>query len=144
MFRRPGADAIVLFQGKILLVLRDDISTISSPNMWNMPGGGIDEGETPEDAVKRELQEEICISPKYVRFLEEINYDNTGRVFRFLVELTEDEFMQVRLGNEGQRFDWFTFDQLEEIKISSGNKRFFDERAGLIKAFMQASEKRFF
>ncbi len=48
MSRKPGAKAIVVYKGKILLVLRDNIPTIAHPNTWNMPGGGIDEGPVPE------------------------------------------------------------------------------------------------
>ncbi len=127
MQKRSGADAIVLFRGKILLVLRDNIPTIPSPSMWNMPGGGIEEGESPEQALRRELQEEIGVAPNRITFLRKTNYDDAGEVYRFLGELNEEEFVRVRLGDEGQRLDWFSFDQLKDIEIAPGNRRFFDE-----------------
>lgn len=36
---------------------------------WQMPQGGLDEGEEPEDAWKRELMEEICIGEEGVDLL---------------------------------------------------------------------------
>lgn len=41
------------------------------PFQWQMPQGGIDRGETPEDAALREMEEEIGVSPKLVTLLEE-------------------------------------------------------------------------
>jgi putative (di)nucleoside polyphosphate hydrolase len=52
---RPGV-GIVLFnrEGKVLIAERLD-----NPGAWQMPQGGIDEGEEPEIAVFREMEEEI-------------------------------------------------------------------------------------
>ncbi|MGF1553141.1 MAG: RNA pyrophosphohydrolase [Paracoccaceae bacterium] len=42
-----------------------------SANAWQMPQGGIDPGETPEQAALRELQEETGIPPEKVEVLRE-------------------------------------------------------------------------
>ena len=41
------------------------------PFQWQMPQGGIDKGESPEDAAYREMEEEIGVSPKLVSLLAE-------------------------------------------------------------------------
>lgn len=41
------------------------------PFQWQMPQGGIDEGETPESAALRELEEEIGVPTKLVDVLQE-------------------------------------------------------------------------
>ena len=54
--QRLGAYAVVVHDNAILLTR---ISTIGYPaGWWALPGGGVDHGESPHDAVERELFEE--------------------------------------------------------------------------------------
>lgn len=52
-------------QGKILWAKR------IGQDAWQFPQGGINDGESPEDALYRELYEEIGLSPDDVRVLAE-------------------------------------------------------------------------
>lgn len=51
-----AADAIVNYKGKIVLIERKN-----PPLGWAIPGGFVDVGETVEDAVRREMMEEINV-----------------------------------------------------------------------------------
>jgi 8-oxo-dGTP diphosphatase len=53
------AIAILPYDGKFLMQLRDNIPTILYPGLWGLFGGHIEAGETPEIAVVREVKEEI-------------------------------------------------------------------------------------
>jgi 8-oxo-dGTP diphosphatase len=53
------AIAILPYEGKFLMQLRDNIPTILYPGLWGLFGGHIEAGETPEIAVEREVLEEI-------------------------------------------------------------------------------------
>jgi 8-oxo-dGTP diphosphatase len=53
------AIAILPYEGKFLMQLRDNIPTILYPGLWGLFGGHIEAGETPEIAVEREILEEI-------------------------------------------------------------------------------------
>ncbi|WP_309741437.1 MULTISPECIES: NUDIX hydrolase [unclassified Chamaesiphon] len=53
------AIAILPYEGKFLMQLRDNIPTILYPGLWGLFGGHIEAGETPEVAVEREILEEI-------------------------------------------------------------------------------------
>ena len=53
------AIAILYQQDKFLMQLRDNIPTILYPGHWAFFGGHLEAGETPEEAVQREILEEI-------------------------------------------------------------------------------------
>jgi 8-oxo-dGTP pyrophosphatase MutT (NUDIX family) len=60
------AIAIIQSQDRFLMQLRDNIPGIRHPGCWGFFGGHLEPGETPEEAVKRELFEEIGYTPPIV------------------------------------------------------------------------------
>lgn len=57
---RPNVAAIIQnANGQILICERIDIA-----GAWQFPQGGIDAGETPEQALQREMMEELSLSPE--------------------------------------------------------------------------------
>ena len=53
-------------ENKILLHLRDNKPTIMYPNRWVLPGGYVEEGETPMQCIIREIAEELGVELKEV------------------------------------------------------------------------------
>src|SRR5688500_12933533 len=45
--------------GEVLLQLRDDRSDLLWAGYWTLPGGQVEQGETPDHAIAREMQEEM-------------------------------------------------------------------------------------
>ncbi|WP_415399905.1 NUDIX hydrolase [Synechococcus sp. W4D4] len=63
--------AVLEKDGCWLLQLRDDLAGIVAPGCWGLFGGHLDPGESPEQALRRELWEEIrlevgSVEPWYV------------------------------------------------------------------------------
>ncbi|HEU5038420.1 MAG TPA: NUDIX domain-containing protein [Nocardioides sp.] len=54
--QRVAAYAVILRDGEILLSRLS--STVTPDELWTLPGGGLDHGEDPRDAVVREVHEE--------------------------------------------------------------------------------------
>ncbi|MGB8701659.1 MAG: NUDIX hydrolase, partial [Thermosynechococcaceae cyanobacterium] len=73
------AIAILVQSGQFLLQLRDPLPTIVFPGHWGLFGGHIEAHETPEEAVWRELVEEIGYRPPFLRFFCHDQGDNVIR-----------------------------------------------------------------
>jgi len=46
---------------RLLIYLRDNKPEIPFPNHWDLFGGHVEEGEAPEEALVRELKEELGV-----------------------------------------------------------------------------------
>jgi ADP-ribose pyrophosphatase YjhB (NUDIX family) len=78
---------MVIRKNRILLVEHE----LFGRDFFNLPGGGIEEGETPEQAALRELSEECNVSGTVLRPLTvEYKPDMESKVYTFLVEIPDD------------------------------------------------------
>jgi 8-oxo-dGTP pyrophosphatase MutT (NUDIX family) len=102
--------------GRYLLQHRENRSDISYPNWWSLFGGARNTDERAEDAMRRELREELELTvQKCVPFLGctfEIWFEGrlTRKIF-FSVE-TSDRETQALVLHEGQGLAWFTLDEI--------------------------------
>lgn len=105
-----GAKIAILRGGDVLSLLRDDISTIPYPNQWDLPGGGREGAETPFETAARELHEELAveIDPARVIYhaLEPAVEDPAAVVHFFVARWDTLADRSIRLGDEGQRWQW--------------------------------------
>ncbi len=67
-FRRLAAYAVIVVDDRILLTQLS--SRTPAPGRWTLPGGGIDPGESPVDAVVREVHEETAHVLRTPRLLD--------------------------------------------------------------------------
>ena len=98
---RPNVAAIVQAStGRVLIGQRSDY-----PSSWQFPQGGIDHGENPEDAVKRELAEETGVLPGTYRIRRHrgpYRYDFPSGPDRRGFHGQEQTYFLCSLGEEGE------------------------------------------
>lgn len=68
--------ALILKDGKVLICQRTRHQTM--PLKWEFPGGKIEEGEQPRDALRRELDEELGIDAKIGEEVARIRHEYSG------------------------------------------------------------------
>ena len=69
------------------------------------PGGKVDSGETPEQALKRELEEEIGIVVLNAELYERFQFEYPTKIISFFFYVV-DEWIGEPFGREGQEGFW--------------------------------------
>jgi len=103
-----AAVAVIFQQGRVLLIQRRDIP------VWVLPGGGIEPGETPEQAIVREVLEETGYSVKIKRKVaayEPVNWMTKPTHF-FECEILSGE---MKITAESKGIDFFAIDKLPKL-----------------------------
>ena len=98
---------------EVLLFLRDDKKGIPYPNCWDILGGHVEEGETPEECIVREMLEEIEVQIKTPPTLFH-KYRIKDRLEYTYWQPFSMNIDNIPL-NEGQELRWFTEDEIRNM-----------------------------
>lgn len=104
---------IVIDDQRYLMQLRSQKSGIFYPGHWGLFGGAVDDGEDADQALQRELQEELAIEVSGARYFTEFSFDfgfcGHGRVWRryYKISITASMTKKMVLG-EGSDMQAFT------------------------------------
>ena len=116
---KPKGTSILFInsQRNVLLFLRDDISGIPFPNMWDLPGGTVESGETPKQTIIREMKEEINLDIEGFSLFSVTEFSD--RIEYTFWKETELDIEKLIL-TEGQLVKWFSEDAIKETELAFG------------------------
>ncbi|MFO7322106.1 MAG: NUDIX hydrolase [Chloroflexota bacterium] len=125
----------VVFRDDRVLLVREKLDN----GRWTLPGGWADVGESPAQAVEREIQEEAGYQARAVKLLalyDRNKHDHPPYIFHaykvfFLCELVSEEHQLVP-NVETEECGWFAEDALPELSVgrvtAAQIHRFFEHR----------------
>jgi 8-oxo-dGTP diphosphatase len=106
--------------GRFLLARRRPGSHLAG--LWEFPGGGVEEGEAPEDALVRELTEELGVT---ISVTAPVTFawhrDNALAVL--LLFYRASIVTGVPYGREGQELGWFVASELANLPTPPADAR---------------------
>jgi bifunctional NMN adenylyltransferase/nudix hydrolase len=113
-------DAVVIQSGHILLIQRKDAPGVGQ---WALPGGFLNQNESIQDAMLRELDEETQIKLQKIILERSITrvkvYDHPDRSSRgrtithaFKIELKGSELPRIKGGSDANKAKWFPLNEV--------------------------------
>lgn len=121
---KSGAVIRKMIDGKWHILLVCLIET----DYWNIPKGHIDEGETKEETLEREMDEEIGCKVNVIKPLPEVEYnDGNGDdmiMYTYLCEISEGD---PRPESEEYKLEWIPLDKASEVLTYKEMKEFIQE-----------------
>jgi mutator protein MutT len=104
------------------------------PNHWTLPGGKVEKGESPEQAIVREVKEEIGLDLQKFRLFEKVTERTSEGVderWIFYGSISEEDKRHLILG-EGIELRFFSSLEIPSLAIAFGLgkvlERFFREQ----------------
>ena len=108
-------------KGEILLYLRDNKPDIPFPNHWDLFGGHVEEGETPEESLLREVKEELDINLTDYTFYKKYEcltgdaYENIKYIYSGKINLPIEEVTLL----EGVRPQYFSKSEIPNVRFAN-------------------------
>ena len=114
--------AVIERAGRILIGQRRNAG--HHPLKWEFPGGKVETGETPEEAVTRELQEELGIAARIDRELMRYEFQYPGRSRILLIFYRVADFEGSPQNLDFEEIRWEQLDRLGEYDFLEGDSEF--------------------
>jgi 8-oxo-dGTP diphosphatase len=111
-------------QGQVLIAKRKEGKGLGG--YWEFPGGKIEAGETPEEALQRELMEEMGVEVQVSDYLGESVYDYSDFTVKLMVFRGEIIRGDINLYTH-QEYRWVEKEELPNYKFPPANQVIIDK-----------------
>lgn len=104
---------LIVKDNKFLLVKRSPNDDYH-PNQWALPGGTMEKGETPEQTLNREIDEELGIT---ISGYNPLGKYNDGEYIMYVYYLDSPDFDEssITLNEEHTEYKFFNFYEIQEL-----------------------------
>ena len=107
--------AILEKDGKTLIAKRKTGDKLFA-GLWEFPGGKVEEGETPEECMARELKEELEIEVEVVEFITSNKHKYPHGYFELIAYRVKYISGEIVL-NDHDDFKWVTIDEMDSFEF---------------------------
>lgn len=129
---RVAVNAVIERDERVLLARRRDIG------WWNLPGGGVEPGESMTEGLQRELREEIGAEVEVVRLAGVYSKPQKSEVVLvFLCRLAADQAGAMRTTEETSELGWFLPSGLPSELLPKHRQRVADALSGQREAVLR-------
>lgn len=117
---------MIVKDGKFLMTKRDDSKktdkgSVGFNHVWQIPGGGLEFGESVEDCVRREHREELGVETEIISLIPKLYHDVRqkvwhGLIIAFICRLKNPD-AHIMLNEEASEYRWYTIDEIKQLKM---------------------------
>ena len=119
---RVGANILLEdIHGRVAFQPRDNRPDVSYPDYWGLFGGWLEPGETPEQAIQREMAEELELTLDAAR-LEYLNAHRDGDVISHVFRYPAPSELANATLREGQRLELLSLSDLQTRRVVPRHK----------------------
>jgi 8-oxo-dGTP diphosphatase len=126
MYDAVGATFLAQDTKRIIFNLRS--TSVSHSGKWSFWGGKLESGETPIQALKREISEEVGFVPEILKIqpLDVFLSDDKKFMYHTFVIITPTEFTP-KINHESTAFRWCKINNFPEPLHQGARKTLFDK-----------------
>lgn len=125
--QQGATNAIILNENKEILFTERSLDDDFLPGYWELPGGGIDYGETPQEGLLREIKEECGLEIEIIKLVAVNTYfikDIQRIEITFLCKAMNPA--EIKLSHEHSDYKWLKITEVNKIKVTDYIKKIID------------------
>ena len=131
--QQGAVSAIILNENKGILFTQRSLSDDFLPGYWELPGGGMDYGETPQAALMREIKEECGLGIEIIKPIAANTYfikDLQRIEITFLCKAINPT--EIKLSHEHSDYKWLKITEVNTIEVTEYIKKILASSARFI------------